>query len=302
MKNKWSQIARFFFDDISSDLPDLLIRPLDIGITEMPFETSTPHRHDYFQIIWYIKGSGRCQVDFKEFPIVDNAIHLIHPDQIHLFEDTPEISGYIIVFKEVFHILTEEIRDLFFSGNLFLNHLNYMPINVPPKFRPKLQSIMDSLLVEYNHPSKYQNELLKSFLKILLIYIMMMANANESGKKAYNTRSVCIIRDFMTLVDQEYKQIHSVSDYAKKLALTANHLNDVVKSNTGKTAGNLIRDKIILEAKRIAYFTNRSIKEIAFELGFTDENYFSRFFRKYTSQSFTSFRQEIHKKYRTDDK
>ena len=99
-----------------------------------------------------------------------------------------------------------------------------------------------------------------------------------------------LVREFETLVDKHYATKHHPKDYAPLLNITPNHLNEVCKNTIGKTAGELIRERILLEAKRLLLFSNQSIAEVAYSLQFEDNAYFSRFFKKYTAQTPDSFR------------
>ena len=106
-----------------------------------------------------------------------------------------------------------------------------------------------------------------------------------------------LTRKFKMLVQNNLKIKKSVSDYAKMLNITAGHLNDTVQKDTGKSAGSVIHDRIILEAKRLLYHSPKTVKEIAFELNYEDPSYFTRFFKLHTKSTPEQFRIEIREKY-----
>lgn len=106
-----------------------------------------------------------------------------------------------------------------------------------------------------------------------------------------------LVLDFFNLVEQHFRQFHAVADYAAQLAITPNYLNEVVKEQTARTAGSIIFDRIVIEAKRLAYFSELAIQEIATHLSFQDPAYFSRFFKQQSGQTLSQFRSTIRKKY-----
>ena len=112
------------------------------------------------------------------------------------------------------------------------------------------------------------------------------------------SKYIIVYKKLKTLVDQHYKENLSVSQYADMLYITQHHLNVVTKQVTGKTAGEVIRARSILEAKRMLTFTDKVITEIATELGFLDSSYFSRIFRNETGLSPGAFKNEMSEKYR----
>lgn len=102
-----------------------------------------------------------------------------------------------------------------------------------------------------------------------------------------------VFTNFMRLVHQQFKQNWSIQEYAKQLNITANHLNKLVKEETGKTASEIISEIVILEAKVLLHQTKRSIHEISIELGFNDPSYFSRLFKNKTNSTPSNYRQMI---------
>lgn len=106
-----------------------------------------------------------------------------------------------------------------------------------------------------------------------------------------------LINRFKELVNQHFKTNRSVSHYAELMATTPGHLNDTVKKMTGKTAGSIIHERVLLEAKRLLYHSYLSIKEISIQLNFEDPSYFNRFFRTHAGSTSEQFRNSIREKY-----
>ena len=106
----------------------------------------------------------------------------------------------------------------------------------------------------------------------------------------YSTRSIEITRQFRQLVKEHFPKLKKPADYASKMALTVSYLNDTVKSTTGFHATWLIQQEIFREAQRLLFYTDKSVKEVAFQLGYDDYKYFIRMFGKITGMSPASFR------------
>ena len=140
-----------------------------------------------------------------------------------------------------------------------------------------------------------QQELLHAYLKIFLIKatrIKIEENQQNYNNNA-NNQEVFILSNLQQAIEQHYKIKHTASDYSNLLNTSNQILAKISKKYFHKTLSNLIADRIVVEAKRELYFSGKSIKEIAFELGYEDQYYFSRFFKKNTKISPQLFRQSM---------
>ena len=102
-----------------------------------------------------------------------------------------------------------------------------------------------------------------------------------------------IIQELKKHLEENYRVKHSPSEYADALNISPKALAKISKDYFNKTLTSIISERIIIEAKRELYLTNKSIKEISSELGYDDEFYFSRFFKKNTSISPTTYRKTV---------
>lgn len=130
---------------------------------------------------------------------------------------------------------------------------------------------------------------LRSYLRLWLICAKRIA---ERERPQHNQPSgFYLTRRFLTLVEQNYQKNLSVKSYAERLEVSAGHLSATVKQNMNKTAGEIIRERLLIEAKRLLHYSELTVSDIAFRLNFEDPSYFARFFRKYTGVTPTDFRQ-----------
>jgi YesN/AraC family two-component response regulator len=140
--------------------------------------------------------------------------------------------------------------------------------------------LLDQIKTEMQNPALAQSELLISYLKILLITASRLKKKQQPQVAAEPTdKEPFILQNLKNYIEVHYKIKHSPSDYADLLNITPKALAKITKNYFNKTLTNLIAERIIIEAKRELYLTNKSVKEIAFELGYEDEHYFSRFFK-----------------------
>jgi AraC-like DNA-binding protein len=247
-----------------------------------------PHRHNYFAIIWVIKGTGIHLIDLDKYELEDNTIYCITPGQVHDLKPTGPIEGYVISFMAEFLGGGEENYDLLFNTGLFYTFSNSPVIKVNEEMGTEMQDAVNKMLKEFNNFFILRAEILRGFLKIFLIYLTRQYERPKENEA--HSKSIDLVKQFFALVEKQYPTKKMVNDYAEELAVTPNHLNEVVKKITGSPASHHIQQRIILEAKRQAVYSRVTMKEIAYELGFDDTAHFSKFFKNASGESFSDFR------------
>jgi AraC-like DNA-binding protein len=138
-------------------------------------------------------------------------------------------------------------------------------------------------------------EVLRALLRILLVKTARLRSVDAPAAPA--RRAAAIVREFHLLVEKHFLAETSLADYARRLDVGANHLNDVVRETTGRAAGEHIRQRRLLSAKRQLLHSELSVSEIGYRLGFKDASYFSRFFRRYENMAPAEFRILSREKY-----
>jgi AraC-like DNA-binding protein len=157
---------------------------------------------------------------------------------------------------------------------------------------PQLMSLIKQLEQEYFSSQKDKKDMLAILCLQLLQFLKRQFPQTEN-----NAFEEYLPNRFKKLVEQHHLEMNAVSEYADLLAVTAGHLNDMVKKATGKSAKMIISEHVTLEAKRLLYHSQLSIKEIASQLNFEESSYFIRFFRKQTGLTPIAFRNNIREKY-----
>ena len=250
-----------------------------------------PHKHSFYHLVYFTEGSGSHSIDFVNFPVEAGQIYFMIPGQVHAWNFSDPPNGYIINFSENYiNTLLLNARYLeqfiFFSGNAA-----EQVIGIPVAERSKLEELFESILREDEADAEMKDDMIRTAMMQVFIQVNRLADPKQKAHPA-NYNSV-LLRNFQKLIEQHYKKKKLTRDYAAMLFVTPNHLNALSKNETGRPAGELIRDRIILEAKRFLVNADITVAAIADELEFEDNSYFSKFFKKYTGQTPEAFRKKV---------
>lgn len=255
-----------------------------------PSARELPHRHDYFVIIYAEKASGWHQVDFKTDSLEDQTVYFISPEQIHHMELNGIPAGHVLNFTPDFLQQFSVSPQVLFDMNLFFNCDEALPVFIPASKRTLLLSIIEQIKNEQQTQSMQWLDTIGALLKILLIQLQRIKKERSETNELLDSRKSQIVRQFKKDLETYYKKKHKVKEYAELQHLSSVYLNEVIKGETGQSAKEYIQNRIVLEAKRLALYSEWSMKEIAWELGFEDNAHFSRLFKKCQGETFTQFR------------
>jgi len=237
-------------------------------------------RHNYYSLIWVKQAAGKVRADFKEYDLVSNSLFAFSPYQPFIF--LPEhLHGTALHFHPDFFCIHKHQHEIACNGVLFNNIYEPPFMAVNEGLSLALDKILVQIKNEIQHPALAQHELLVSYLKIFLINCSRLKaeQAPKAEMDAAVAKEPFILQNLKNAIEKNFKKKHSAGEYANELNISAKALARVTKSYFNKTITELISDRIIIEAKRELYLTNKTVKEIAYELGYDDEYYFSRFFK-----------------------
>lgn len=269
-----------------------LIRRLEDSQDEYGGIHEDPHRHNYFSVIWSKKASGKHVIDFIDYPIKPGQIFFVSPSQVHMVLSDPSPEGFVILFTSGF-LQQNSIRENFISGlRLFAERNETPPLEVSSEMDKHLTLYADEMLTAYDSSDEMKYEKIGAWLKLFLLE----CNSSCTLPVETNTQKLevgrSLVQRFKDLVEEHYHEWHQVQEYASELNVTPGYLNEVLTSAIQCSAKDYIRDRLILEAKRISIFTSSSGKEIGYTLGFDDPSHFSKFFKSNTGVSLVEFRAE----------
>ncbi|MDR6940779.1 helix-turn-helix domain-containing protein [Mucilaginibacter pocheonensis] len=253
-----------------------------------------PHRKDYYLFVLVKKGNNRHWIDFMPYTLKPDTFYFTVPQQVHLKEYAEPVEGIITCFTDEFLQLEEN------------QTLKRLPIIQNPAGAHELllkeqdvsfvEDVMRKMLVEFNTDGSWRNQMLSSWLRVLVIYLSRLYT--EQFSETCFTLNYCLLKSFQALIGEHYATQHDVAAYAEKLNITPGHLTEVIKQQSGKTAIAHIHNRLIVEAKRLLLHTDLSAKQIANELGFEDAAYFNRFFKRIAGITPVSFRAQIREMYK----
>ncbi len=268
----------------------LIIQRLEKSYHE--YDSNQAHRHNYFEIIFFEKSGGEHEIDFVQYPLTANSVHLISPEQVHVLRRQKNVTGYVLAFSEDLFFAMSQNR-IIADELLFFETLNNFPI-IKFSLGSARQFIKVIHQIEMEYKSGEENKELMCCALVcqLLIFLKRHHSKHESANNGNR-----LTNEFKKLVKQHFLKLSSVSEYANLLHITAGHLNDSVKQATGKNAKAIIQEQLTLEAKRLLYHSEQTIKEIAFHLNFEDASHFTRFFKKASGYTPIDFRTNIREKY-----
>jgi AraC family transcriptional regulator, transcriptional activator of pobA len=273
--------------------------PFEIGRLETTHRVRTsrrPHRHRFYEILWIVDGAGLHAADFEERPIRPQTVFLLSPGQVHAVRVDRPLRGYMVLFT----------ADFLAPGWLAADGAAPLPFFRPGAANPaialadedvgQLHAIAEGLLAELASDAAWRREMLRVRFQTLLLTLGRVAR-RQGASAAPPTSTVA---RFQALIEEQFRRVHGVAEYARLLAVTPGHLNDLTKAATGHTASTLIDARLVLEARRLLAHSDATTAEIAADLGFRDASYFARFFRRHAKQSPGAFRAAIREKYRAD--
>jgi AraC family transcriptional regulator, transcriptional activator of pobA len=249
-----------------------------------------PHKHDYYVIIWIVAGTGTHQIDFEQYAVQPQTIAFITPGQIHHLQMEHNPKGYAISFHNDFFCINEQNRELLLNTGLFYGCTQHRDHAVSPQQAQIMEQLVLLLQQEYKQQGYMHTESLRSLLKVFLVQAARFWGRPQN-EAPLQSKPAQLTRSFLSLLETHFMQSTKVSHYAAKLNLSPSHLNDTIKETTGFSASEHIKNRVVLEAKRLAYLQNSSAKEIAYQLGFDDEAHFSRYFKNNSGTTFTAFKQ-----------
>jgi AraC-like DNA-binding protein len=233
-----------------------------------------PIQRDLFNIIWVKKGKARYLIDFESYEVDGEAIFFLNPGQAFSVVSEVVQQGYRLAFSQDFHCVETYHKASSCNGILF-NNVYKVPFILPESgLIPELENIVKKMIDEFENPGYGQQELIQSYLRLFLVLATRQSNAPQAPE------TNDFLRDFSFLVEKNFHTLHQVSDYADLLGIAPKTLTKKIKQLQSKSPSDIIKARLILEAKRLLRYSDKQVKEIAYELGFDDPAYFNRFFKK----------------------
>ncbi|MBA3683539.1 MAG: helix-turn-helix domain-containing protein [Bacteroidetes bacterium] len=267
------------------------IIPLN-GVGERNYDGVIPHRHNFYEFFVFTEGGGIHELDFNDHKIKASSLHFVSPTQVHKLKAN-QSKGFVLCF-------TGDIIPFRNKNESFAAHFPFYDFNssqpylqVPKKLFHEIFQMVNSIYETFNSNHPFKIDIIRSYLNIILLKVKQFFIEHAKGDENKNMHRDVRVTDFIKLIDKLYADQLSVQEYSEKLNLSPNYLNALCKKETGKSAIQLIHERILLEARRLLYSTSLSVKEISFSLNFEDVAYFNRFFKKNMLLTPLEYRQQV---------
>lgn len=251
-------------------------------------------RNNYYSLIWVQEGSGKLKTGFSEYHFEPNTLFSFSPYQPFMISSNL-VKGIAIYFHSDFFCIHRHQTEVTCNGVLFNNIYQEPFITVNETLQETFNRLIEQIKSEMQSPGLAQYELLISYMKIFLIAASRSKTEQQPGiiEATQGKKEPQILQNLKEAIEKEFKSKHTPKEYAALLNISPNALAKLTRNHFNKTLTNLITERIIIEAKRELYLTNKPVKAIAYELGYDDEYYFSRFFKKNVNISPQVYRETV---------
>ncbi|HWR01529.1 MAG TPA: helix-turn-helix transcriptional regulator [Chlorobaculum sp.] len=263
--------GQFQFFELDNKMADFLNRNIPV-----------PHRHAYHEIIWVRRGSASHLLDGEVLEFPTHTVLVVPKGRIHRFKPSADCLGSVIRFRDEFLM---ESSHLIFSQ--FAGHTAF---NLTGQQASGIETYFELLCSEYGQSDPYNLQALRYLLAAFTAKLEEMRLLQSKMVPRDFTRTQCIWNRFGALLELKFRTEHKVSYYATELGMAPRKLGEIVRLYTGKYVSEIIDERLITEAKRMILYSDRTIKEVAFELGFEEHSYFSKVFRKLTGKTPAEFK------------
>ncbi|CAA9201850.1 HTH-type transcriptional activator RhaS [Flavobacterium bizetiae] len=242
-------------------------------------EFEQPHKHDFYMVFFVEKGSGVHNVDFTQYIVNDYQVYFIRAGQVHNWSLDVDTSGFQLM-------LAADVITIFSNLGSFPFFEQSVPscLSLDKKQFEEFKIHLHEIELVLSDNDVLTKEILLLRLHLML-KLLQKEYLNQFPEHDSSTKPEKIIKGFNTLIDDHFNEESSVNFYADKLNITANYLNILSQKYLKMPASDVIKQRTILEAKRLLTSTDLSIKEIGYQLGFNDNTYFSKVFKKYTGKT-----------------
>ena len=248
-----------------------------------------PHEHQsLIQILYMTEGHGYALVDEVRWQLQAPALVLVPAGRVHGFEFNPDVNGAVVTaaqkpLEAMARILMPELLQT-------LRKPAVLNLHAQGRYTAGLMPLYRSIEREWRLAANGQVAAGLSLITALLVQVARMHETQEHASSPTLSRKSIQLEKFRHLIDEHLRHRWSVAQYAGQMGISAGQLSRLTRESLGKSSLELINERLLIEAQRELIYTNASVKQIADGLGFEDESYFSRFFRKHVGVSPLGYR------------
>ncbi|KAF2328120.1 AraC family transcriptional regulator [Flavobacterium ginsenosidimutans] len=285
--------SEYHLNQYQQNAPRFSVCEIDAYLKKYDKKRRKAHAENHYQIIWFKKGNGSYFVNFKAWDINRNTLFFLSKNDNHYFDRNANYSGVLIQFNEEF--LIQDNKDIsFFSKHGLLDSQKHTSCSLTRDdafILDEYLKLIKNELADKNENS--HEELLRSYLKAFLIQVhhrWEKAGTSDGRQISPENKKQLQLRKFVDLVEENYKNELKVSEYAALMQMSSRTLSGLTSQLLDKSPSEIICERILAEAKRMLLETSYSISRIGHCLGFDDDSYFVKYFKKYTGVPPSDFR------------
>ncbi|RYY54240.1 MAG: AraC family transcriptional regulator [Chitinophagaceae bacterium] len=278
--------------DPKSPNPDFRVYNFE-GVIPAQSEFLVPHRKDHFLLVFTKSGHGRQWIDMRPYDIKPGTVYFSGLNQVIVKEELNNLFSTGIAFTPEYLLLQDNIA--LTRLPMLQNGFHDVELELTGNDIGFIEQQLSLINTEYNTRGEWQQRMIIAHFTVLLTFLNRRFAEKQTPQVP--VADSLLLNRFQEKVDANFRHRHEVADYASLLNLSAGHLSEVIKSQSGRPAIKHIHDRIVLEARRLLFHTDQTLKEIAFDLGFNDASYFSRFFKRETRYTPAEFRSNTRKMY-----
>lgn len=259
------------------------------------------HRHDFHEVFFFLTGMGEHMIDLEPVPLQPPCVHLVAPGQVHQLTRSADATGIVVMFGESALMATGQASPV---PALFNGEARHRAFALSPAMLAEVQGLTGSIERELEQaeglPAEQAGPVDGVVLNYLGILLMKSAHWRQAAlpKGAAPMDQADPVQRFVRLVERGFLEKRQVGAYAQELALSPGRLNELVKKRLGKSASEVIQDRLLLEAKRLLLHADLSMKEVSYALWIQDPAYFNRLFKKATGLTPAEYRTQVREKYK----
>lgn len=263
----------------------------ECSVREMDVEAMNGRLPVPFYHILLFKGKGNVNIDFVEYGVSGNIALFTTPYQAIQFKGTLKGNVRMLIFHGDFYCIEYHKKEVACNGLLFNNIYAQPFVSLDEEEYEEINGLFGKLAAELNFTDSYSQAVVRSYLQLILAISSKVKMASLVIEEEEFSKHP--VSRFKALLDVHFKKERSPSFYAEQLGIAPNTFSKQCMAYFMRPPSRLIQERVILEAKKLIHLTYRSMKEIAAELNFDDENYFSRYFKKHTGVPPSQFREQV---------
>ena len=246
-------------------------------------EGNKPHSHNKYILTFLYEGTMPHYADFERKQVQAPALLILNIGQVHIHSPTAGCKTISMAFSADF--IHGENKELYSSLQTVFTQYS---VRLTDTQLAELDRYIQLIKAEYEK-TECNLMIIKMLLNIIIIYCSKIVD-RAVGPGNFKGQ---LYHRFLLLLRENYSKCHKVSEYAENLNVSTDVLNQIVRDKHGKSPKQVIDEHLFLEAKRLLYWSESTVREIAWDLGFETDSYFSRFFKKYSGLTPLEFRNRV---------